>query len=250
MSKASINQYDDMAEYYNQLMLGGYYDYQAQAQTLVTILPPKSDILEIGAGTGLMLKELSALGYQVTGLDHTQTMLDQARILLGPNVPLIQADVTDFDLRQNYQAVLSNGGVWYGVWWEEGKFGYCGHLPDQTEILKSIRCVARHIAPKGQLILSMQDAHRNKTMDLPQDVLYEQRIHDKGEGVFDKEYIFTRKNTHEQICYQKLTLAYIDNLVFEGALQAEGFSGPVISPDKRYMVFTSSKQEEAIGNAN
>lgn len=241
MSRTSINQYDAMVECYNLLMLGGYYDYQAQAQTLSTILHPNSNILEIGVGTGLMLKELLALNYQVTGLDHTQSMLDQARILLGPNVPLIQADVTNFDLGQSYQTVISNGGVWYGVWWEDGQFGYCGHLPNQAEVLKSIGCVAQHITPKGQLILSLQDAHHNKTMDLSPDVTYEQRIHEKGDGVFDKEYIFTCNNTHKRLCYQKLTLAYIDNLVFEGALQAEGFSGPIISPDRRYMIFTRSE---------
>jgi SAM-dependent methyltransferase len=240
MSQTSINQYDAMAECYNLLMLGGYYDYQAQAQTLATLLQPKSNLLEIGAGTGLLLKELLALGYQVTGLDHTQSMLDRARILLGPNVSLIQADVTNFDLGQSYQAVISNGGVWYGVWWEDGRFGYCGHLPAQAEVLKSIRCVARHLTPRGQLILSMQDAHHDKTMDLPQDVTYQQRIHDKGDGVFEKEYIFTRNHDHKRLCYQKLTLAYIDNLIFESAWQAEGFSGPVISPDKRYMIFTRS----------
>jgi len=166
-------------------------------------------------------------------------MLDQAKNLLGSEVSLFQTDVTDFDLGQTYQAIISNGGVWYGVWWEDGKFGYCGHLPDQAEVLKSIRCVVRHIAPKGQLVLSMQDAHCNKIMDLPQDVTYEQRIHDKGNGVFEKEYIFVRNSNHERLCYQKLTLAYIDNSVFESALQAEGFTKPVISPDKRYMVFTA-----------
>jgi hypothetical protein len=244
MYKLNINQYDSMAKCYNLLMLGGYYDYQAQTQTLASILPPKASILEIGAGTGLMLKELLALGYQVTGMDHTQIMLDQARELLGPDIPLIQANVTNFYLGQRYQAVISNGGVWYGVWWEDGRFGYCGHLPDQNEVLKSIHCVAQHIALNGQLILSMQAAHHNKTMSLPQNVTYEQRIHDKGCGIFEKEYIFTRNSNHEQLCYQKLTLAYIDNSVFEGALQAEGFSGPVISQDKRYMVFTCSELDE------
>ncbi|KOR27667.1 hypothetical protein TI05_18505 [Achromatium sp. WMS3] len=151
---------------------------------------------------------------------------------------MYQADVTDFDLHTQYQVVISNGGVWYGVWWEDGKYGYCGHLPEPAQVQKSLNCVIKHIAPGGQLILSMQDAHRNKTMDLPQDVTYEQRIHDKGYGVFDKEYIFTNNSDNRQLCYQRLTLAYIANEVFEGALHAFDFTGPVISPNRHYMVFT------------
>lgn len=240
MNTPAVNQYDAMSSCYNLLMLGGYYDYQAQAQTLATLLPQSYDVLEIGAGTGLMLKELINLGYQVTGMDHTQSMLEQARELLGPTIPLIQADVTDFDLEKQFQVVLSNGGVWYGVWWESGEFGYCGHLPEQSAVLKSIRCVARHVAANGQLVLSMQPAHRNKTMALPQGVTYEQRIHPLEKGAFEKEYIFTRQQDQVQICYQKLTLAYIDNAVFEDALKMEGFTPPQISSDQRYMIFTKS----------
>ncbi len=237
MSNVPVNQYDAMAKCYNLLMLGGYYDYRAQAQTLATLVPAGAEVLEIGAGTGLMLRELVALGYRVTGLDHTPTMLDQARDLLGPDVPLVEADVTAFDLGRAFDVVLSNGGVWYGVWWEDGRHGYCGHLPDPDAVDRSLACVARHIAPRGRLILSLQDAHRDKSMPLPEDVTYTQRIHDMDNGVFDKEYIFTRNSDHAQLCYERLTLAYIDTGRFEGCLGAAGLTGPRVSEDKRYLVF-------------
>lgn len=243
MPYTSVNHYDHFAEYYNLLMLGGYYDYQAQARTLATLIPEGTDILEIGVGTGLMLRELLALGYSVAGIDHTQAMLEQARDLLGLNVPLFQADVTDFDLGRRFGAALSNGGVWYGVWWKDGRFGYCGHLPDPGAVRASLRCVARHIAPGGQLVLSLQDAHVDKTMPLPDGVTYEQRIHDKGNGVFDKEYIFVRDSDGERICYERLTLCYIDSALFEGQMRDEGFTDPEVSKDKRYMIFTRSEAD-------
>lgn len=232
----SINQYDDMADYYNHLMLGGYYNYKAQAQTLAQILPANASILEIGVGTGLMAKELLDLGFKVTGMDHTQTMLDKAKILLGDSVPLYQADVTDFNLNQTFDIILSNGGVWYGVWYDENTLGYCGHLPNIQQVEKSIDCVVNHLNPQGQLVLSMQDAHKNKKLDLPDNITYTQHIHPKENGAFEKEYIFTTQE-NQQVCYQKLTLAYIENHSFEGFLTKHGFSSPVISEDKRYITF-------------
>lgn len=247
MTFSSVNHYANLAEYYNNLMLGGYYDYQAQAQTVASLIPPGTPILEVGAGTGLMLKQLMSLGYPVAGIDHTAAMLDQARVLLGPDVPLTEADVTDFDLGQQYGAALSNGGVWYGVRWEDGSFGYCGHLPDPKAVAASLRCVARHIGPGGLLALSIQDAHVDKTMPLPDGVTYEQRIHDKGHGVFDKEYMFVRDSDGQRLCYERLTLCYIDSALFEGEMRSSGFAGPEISEDERYMIFR--RVDDAAGAA-
>lgn len=236
MTSIHANLYDDMAAYYDQLMLGGYYDYKSQAATLREILPTGASVLEIGVGTGLMAAELARLGFNVTGMDHTQEMLDRARELLGPELPLHCADVTDFDLGRQFDVILSNGGVWYGVW-NGNELGYCGHMPERNRIEASVECTARHLGPGGKLALSMQDVHRNRTMDLPEGVVYEQRIHDQGEGVFEKEYIFRRGAGNETLCYQKLTLAYIEKDFFEGLLGKHGLAGPTVSDDKRYLIF-------------
>lgn len=235
------NRYAAFAAHYNRLMLGGYYDYEAQAASLEPVLPPGASILEIGVGTGLLAKALHDRGFAVSGMDHTQEMLDQAQTLLGDGVPLVQADATTFDLGQTFDVVISNGGVWYGVYDDEGPgHGYCGHLPTEALVSASLERVLAHLGPRGQLVLSLQDRHHDKHMDLPDGVHYEQRITEIPGGgehvhVIRKEYIFTRDG--DRVGYEALNLAYIDAPAFEGPLLAAGFQPPTMTDDRRYLVF-------------
>ena len=93
MEREWINQYEEMATYYNQLMLAGYYDYQQQSLSLAKILPLNASVLEIGIGTGLMAQQLKKDGFKITGVDHSQAMLAQAKELLGSDVRLELADI-------------------------------------------------------------------------------------------------------------------------------------------------------------
>ncbi|MEN0066676.1 MAG: class I SAM-dependent methyltransferase [Myxococcota bacterium] len=235
----SINQYDRFAEQYNQLMLGGYYDYDRQATALEAVLPPGASILEIGVGTGLLAKALVDRGWKVAGMDHTAEMLEQARTLLGPDVRLEQADATVFDLEQTFDAVISNGGVWYAVQDEGSELGYCGHLPTAEGVRASLQRVAAHLGPAGRLVLSVQHRHHDRAMSLPDDVEYRQTITDQGrEGpihAFDKEYRFDREGA--TVMSTTLRLAYIDTAWFEGELRALGFGTPRQTEDGQYVVF-------------
>ena len=44
--------------------------------------PPQSPVLEIGCGTGRLLEFVATSGYQVTGVDLSEKMLEQARVRL------------------------------------------------------------------------------------------------------------------------------------------------------------------------
>jgi len=235
---SSVNRYDEFAAHYDHLMLGGYYDYAAQAASLARVLPAGCRVLEIGVGTGLLARQLLDRGYAVTGMDHTAEMLDRARALLGPDVHLAEADATDFDLDATFDAVVSNGGVWYGVHDGDG-FGYCGHLPHAEGVARSLERVAAHVAPAGRLVLSLQDRHHDKTMSLPDEVRYEQRIRPlETRGpveVFVKEYAFSRHG--ELLGSTRLDLAYIDRTWFEDELARHGFGAPVRTDDRQYVVF-------------
>jgi SAM-dependent methyltransferase len=63
-----------------------------------------TDVLEVCCGTGLLAAELAARGYRVTGLDASEAMLDRARRLLGPDVPLIQATLPDLPVERTFDA--------------------------------------------------------------------------------------------------------------------------------------------------
>ncbi len=232
------NRYDAFAAQYNRLMQGGYYDYGKQADALARVVPAGVSILEIGVGTGLLAKELVGRGWRVTGVDHTDEMLEQARELLGPEVALARADVVSFDLGARFDVVISNGGVWYGID-DEGTLGYCGHLDTIDDVRSSLARVAAHLEPEGVLVLSLQAPHLDRDMDLPDEVVYRQRITDRGTTgpvhAIDKEYRFERNG--ETLLTTTLRLAYLDAGWWEAELAKHGFGGPERTDDGLYVVF-------------
>ena len=229
----SVNQYRDLASHYDHLMLGGYYDYEAQSADLARLLRPGARVLELGVGTGLLAKALADRGFDVTGVDHTEEMLAQARARLGDQVKLYLADVVTFDLEERFDAVISNGGVWYGVT-DGSDYGYCGHIPDREAAAESVRRVLGHLDPGGQIILSIQEVHADKVMRLPDDIEYEQTIRSLGEGDIEKTYVMRRDG--EELTRQVLTLHYYAKPLFETLFAESGLSVLPYGVGDRYIV--------------
>lgn len=214
-------------------MLGGYYDYAAQSAELAELLPPNAHVLEIGVGTGLLAEALLDRGFRVTGVDHTEEMLERARERLGNRATLVQADVITFDLGERFDAVISNGGVWYGVF--DGKdYSYCGHIPDRVTVADSLRRVLAHLESNGQIILSVQDVHADKVMQLPDDIEYRQSIVELGNDDIEKTYIMSRAG--EQLAHQVLTLSYYQRSLFEDIFVEHGLQMSSFSAGDRYLV--------------
>lgn len=69
-------------------------------------LPPRARILDLCCGTGQLARELTRLGYRVTGIDGSAEMLRYAREN-APGVKFIQADARAFRLPEKYDAVIS-----------------------------------------------------------------------------------------------------------------------------------------------
>ena len=71
-------------------------------------LAPRS-ILEIGAGTGHLSKELSGQGYQITAIEPSQGMFKIAEeVLFGSNVILINCSSFELQSQQKYDLALSH----------------------------------------------------------------------------------------------------------------------------------------------
>ncbi len=61
---------------------------------LVQRIAPKSELLDLGCGTGVLTKALAQLGHDVTGVDISQAMLDKIDTSAGPGrITLRQGDV-------------------------------------------------------------------------------------------------------------------------------------------------------------
>ena len=64
-------------------------------------------VLDVCCGTGLMAAELIPRGISVVGIDASPAMLDRARVLLGPDVPLTQVVLPDLPLDGVFDAAIS-----------------------------------------------------------------------------------------------------------------------------------------------
>lgn len=69
--------------------------------------PPNSTVLDLGCGNGALSKTLSDRGYLVKGLDASKELLNIAKRNY-PDIEFIQADATDFSLKEPVDVVFSN----------------------------------------------------------------------------------------------------------------------------------------------
>lgn len=185
------NSYAALAAHYDAIMTSGYYDYDAYARALLHHIGEGRDVLELGVGTGLVCEHLLAMrpaGLRITGIDHTESMLDRARARLGDRAHLVQRDILDEEpLPGLYDAAFSVGGVWYGV--HDGHDTWLGsHLTEDDDDLRALATVTRALRPSGTLLLAVQEPHRAYTRPLPGGLSYAQEVHDHGGGRFTKDY--------------------------------------------------------------
>ncbi|MFD8577382.1 class I SAM-dependent methyltransferase [Streptomyces virginiae] len=79
-----------------------------QAALLATILPSGCRVVDFGCGDGRVAIPLAALGYEVTGADGSQAMLDRLTEA-APDMPTVLTDGTDLNdkLDRKADAVIS-----------------------------------------------------------------------------------------------------------------------------------------------
>lgn len=201
------NSYAGIADFYDQLMTGGYYDYSSQSTTLAELINEGDTVLELGVGTGLLAKRLLKKTPEIefVGIDNTENMLTQAKRRLGDDVTLVDCDVVSMDLEQEFDFVFSNGGVWYFIETDSG-YLFCSHLPEKSDNYAAMETVADHLADDGRLVFSVQGVHEDYSAELKDGLVYEQEIEQVSENCFDKYYRF-RKNGDciaEQRCRYRL----------------------------------------------
>ncbi|MFK0292794.1 class I SAM-dependent methyltransferase [Streptomyces sp. NPDC090442] len=196
------NSYAALSRHYDLIMTSGYYDYSAYARDLVTELGDHRRVLELGVGTGLVcesLLELSGADLRLTGIDHTESMLAQARARLGNRVQLIRQDIVEMAAPSVFDAAYSVGGVWYGTRNPEGST-LCSHLLREDDDIRALKNVSAAVRPGGPLLLAVQQAHQNYERPLPGGLVYAQEVRPEGDR-FVKDY-FVRK-ADEVVAHQR-----------------------------------------------
>ncbi|MFJ9854848.1 class I SAM-dependent methyltransferase [Streptomyces sp. NPDC101150] len=238
--------YAELARHYDLIMTSGYYDYDAYARELLTQIGDRKDVLELGVGTGLAcerLLELAPDGLRLTGIDHTESMLAQARKRLGAPVRLVHQDIVNTAWASCFDVAYSVGGVW--LWLRDYDGIHLGsHLLGDDENDKGLNNLAAALRPGGRLLLSVQQAHRPQTRPLPGGLIYTQEVHDDGNGRITKDYFGLRDDTvvaHQHSTYRVFPSKEADQLLARAGLTPSPGTGTYF----RRHIRTSPARESA-----
>lgn len=95
---------------------------------------PGERILDLGCGTGHLTNQIASAGAEVTGIDKSQSMIEEARRLY-PNLRFEIGDASNFHFDQSFDAVFSNAAIHW--------------MKDQPGVA---RCVWNALKPAGRFV--------------------------------------------------------------------------------------------------
>lgn len=107
-------------------------------------VPVHGHVLDVGCGTGYPISAWFATrGYQVTGIDAVDQMIDYAKKLNLPNTKFILTDLLNFHPHEAFDAIVA--------------FDVLFHLPLEQQI-PALRHLAKMVKPNGSMLFT----HGNK----------------------------------------------------------------------------------------
>lgn len=102
-------------------------------------------VLELACGSGRIAIPLAEKGVRIIGLDLSKDMLKAARVKIaerGVTVPLVQADMRNFDLGQTFKIIFIAAQS-------------LSHLYTREDVEACFAAVQRHLAPGGRFIIEL-----------------------------------------------------------------------------------------------
>lgn len=98
--------------------------------------PSAKSILELGSGSGSHASFLTQNGFHITGIERSNSMVQESLQKKIPNFNPIQADITDFELNQEFDVVIS-------------LFHVMSYLTQNDSLVNCLQLVHKHLKPQG-----------------------------------------------------------------------------------------------------
>ena len=132
--------YEIFGKFYDRVMGDRSESAKGVSELLRASKPTARNVLELGCGTGSILKHLQAR-YEVSGLDLSKKMLSIARKKV-PQAKLSRQDMVDFTLDQQFDAILC-------------VFDSINHVRTFSDWRKVFARVRQHLSPDGCFIFDI-----------------------------------------------------------------------------------------------
>lgn len=142
-------------------------------------------VLDLGCGTGNMTERLARLGYDMTGVDSSEEMLETAvekKMESGLDILYLQQDMREFELYGTMRAVVS-------------LCDSLNYITEPEELIQVFRLVNNYLDPGGIFLFDFNTCHKYETL-LGEQTIAENR--EEGSFIWDNYYDSrTRINEYE-----------------------------------------------------
>ncbi len=109
------------------------------------------NVLDIGCGNGRYLAYLQKLGFEINGIDSSETAIEMSRKVLGSRANLIYADIYKYDYPFNtYDLVFSISSIHHGL---------------KKDISELINKIYNSLLPGGFVFITLPDISNIKSWD-------------------------------------------------------------------------------------
>ncbi|MEH1861784.1 MAG: methyltransferase domain-containing protein [Nostoc sp.] len=155
-------------------------------------------ILELCCGTGRIAIPLAEKGWQVTGIDVSESMLEAAK-RKSSKVKWVKADVRNFEIDEKFSLIIFSAN------------SIC-HILTMEDLESCFKCVKKHLKPEGRIVIHTFNFYTKASLeDLWNDSPYLYSVYQdpdaKGTVVVTA---VARFDLTEQLCYEKMFFKLVE----------------------------------------